>query len=264
MRLRNAIAAVAAGLTLLVLAGCANAGASPKNGRVSPELRVAAAATLRQAFEELAPTFERKNGANITFDFGASGMLQRQIEGGAPVDVFASAGAKQMDALLAESLVDSATVAPFASNRLALVVPANSTLALTGFRDLVSKRVVRVATGNPESAPHGATAFEVLDGLGLLDALRPKLVLTQNAGQTFDYVARGEVSAALVYVSEATGRSEVKVVSVADPSLHKPIRYEIGVTTGAPDSTLATAFVTYITSAEGRAVLKKHGFVLLQ
>lgn len=254
-------------LFLLVLAfvasatGCSGGGAEANPYR---ELRVSAAATLKGPFEEIATSFEEANGVRLTFNYGASGVLQKQIEGGAPVDVFASAGAAQMDALLAASLIDSASVRPFASNRLALAVPANSKLGLEGFADLTRADVRGIAAGNPKTAPHGRTAAEVLEGLGIADAVRPKIVLGENASQTFEYVSRGEVDAALIYRSEALGSDEVDIVTLADTGLHRPVVYVIGVTSSAAQTDAARAFVDFVMSEDGQAVLEKHGFALLR
>lgn len=259
--MRRLLAAVALLLLASALGGCTTASATSGS---SPELRVAAASSLREAFEELAPAFEAKTGVKLTFEFGASGVLQKQIEAGAPIDVFASAGAAQVDSLVGAGLVDSETVSSFASNRVALVVPASSRLGLRGFGDLASAKVARVVTGDPRTTPHGKAALEVLDHLRLTSRVRPKLVLAENASQTFEYVARGEVDAGIAFATEAIGREDsVRVVTLADTRLYAPVAYVAGVTSSARNAALARAFVAYLSSDEARAVLKRRGFILM-
>ena len=209
---------------------------------------------------EFATAFEQQTGAKITYNFAASGVLQKQIEGGAPVDVFASASAANMDALVKANLVDQASVVTFAGNEIVLAVPATSTLGITGFADLTKAEVKKVATGDPAVAPHGKSAIEVLTSLKLLDAVKPKLIYAQNAAQTYDYVARGEVDAAILFYTDVNGKTDVKMVEKAPADSYKAVKYVAGVVTASKAKPLGQAFIDALLSPEGQALFAKYGF----
>lgn len=246
----------------LTLAGCTAAASEAPESAEPPaaELAVSAAATLADAFTEIATEFEAATGTHVTLNTAASGVLQKQIEQGAPVDVFASASPKQVDALIAAGLVSAEETATFASNTVALIVPAGNPAGIGGFEDLATAQ--SLATGNPETAPHGASAMQILEALGLREQLEPRFVFAENAAQTVDYVARGEVDAGIVFTTEALGRDDVEIVATAAPETHKPIRYVI-VPVGASEQPEAAAeFVAFVTGERGRAILAQYGFEL--
>jgi molybdate transport system substrate-binding protein len=259
MRGRYSAAFLAVATIMVVLTGLACGSGS--NGDAGGVLTVSAASSLKAAFLELGTMFEREQGATVTFNFDASGRLEKQIEGGAPVDVFASAAPAQVNTLVAKELVDKSTVASFAGNEIALVVPVDSELAITSFESLAATYVRRVATGDPATSPHGKAALEVLTTLGLLGVVQPKIIHAQNASQTLDYVERGEVDAGLIFANEAQGDARVRVVAESDPSWHSPIDYVIAVVASAKKKMLAQAFVDLVTSPQGQGILAKYGFL---
>lgn len=223
-------------------------------------LTVSAAQSLMTVLTEFATTFEKQTGAKITYNFGSSGMLQKQIEGGAPVDVFASAAPDNIDALVKANLVDQASVAAFAGNDIVLAVPATSTLGIASLADLAKPDVKKVATGDPAMAPHGKSAIEALTSLKLLDAVKPKLVYAANAAQTYDYVARGEVDAAILFYTDVYGKTDVKLVEKVPESSYKPVKYVVGVVTASKAKSLGQAFIDGLLSPDGRALFAKYGF----
>ncbi len=235
--------------------------ASPENGEPQP-LLVAAASSLKEAFTEIGEVFDAANNAETTFTFDASGSLQKQIEAGAPVDVFASAAAKQVDALLEQDLVDEESRTTFASNEIVLAVPAGSTLGIAGFDDLTKDEVQKVTTGDPETAPQGKTAVEILTKLGLLDAVQPKLIYAKNASQTLTYVVEGEVDAGLMFATDAiAGGDKVEVVATSDPTQHGALAYVTVVVGASEAKLLAQAFIDFVAGPEGQAILQKYGFL---
>ena len=236
--------------------------AAPTTSAVVQPLLVSAASSLKAAFNEIGKAFDQANNAKTTFNFDASGTLQKQIEGGAPVDVFASAAPTQVNNLLKESLVDQASVKVFASNEIVLVVPAGSKLGITSFQDLAKANVKKIATGDPAVAPHGKAAIEILTKLNLLTDVKPKLIYAANASQTLDYVTRGEVDAAILFATDAkAGGDKVQVVATSDPSWHSPIAYVMAVVSASKVKTLGQAFVDYVAGSDGQAILAKHGFL---
>jgi molybdate transport system substrate-binding protein len=225
-------------------------------------LLVSAASSLKGAFTEIGKAFDQGNNAKTTFNFDASGTLQKQIEGGAPVDVFASAAPKQVKALLDKNLVDSASVKTFASNEIVLVVPANSTLGITSFEDLAKATVKKVTYGDPKVAPHGVAAEEILNKIGLLDKVKPNVIYAANVSQALEYVSRGEVDAGLIFASEAkTGGDKIKVAATSDPGWHSPIAYVMATISASKVKTLAQAFVDFVAGADGQAILQTYGFL---
>ena len=188
-------------------------------------------------------------------------LFRSQIESGAPVDVFASAGIPQMDALATQGLIALETRRDFARNTLVLVVPADSTSGITSFADLGSAKVARLAVGNPKTVPVGQYAEQALTRLGLWKQLGPRLILAEDVRQALDYVARGEVDAGIVYASDvhATG-ARVRAVATAPADSHDPILYPIAVVRASSRQEAARAFIDAVMSDEGQRILEKYGF----
>jgi molybdate transport system substrate-binding protein len=225
-------------------------------------LTVSAASSLKAALTEIGKAFDAANNCKTTFNFDASGTLQKQIEGGAPVDVFASAATKQVKALTDANLADAASVKVFASNKIVLIVPANSTLNITGFQDLTKADVKKIGYGDPAVAPHGVAAEQILKKLGIFDQVKPKVVYAQNVSQALTYVTSGEVEAGIVFITEAlTAGDEARIVATADPSQYSAIAYPICLVSDSKVKTLGQAFIDYVTGSDGQAVLAKYGFL---
>ncbi len=226
------------------------------------EITISAAISLRNAFEEIGKTFEVKHPrTKIRFNFGSSGDLARQIEGGAPVDVFASAAQKEMDEIDQKGLIMSGTRINFAGNRMLLVKSAVSRIQMESFEDLRKPEVKKIVIGNPKSVPSGRYAEEVLKCFNLWERIKEKLVFAEHARQVLDYVARNEVDAAMVYATDATIRpGEVRIVTKAPDKSHQPIVYPIAIVKGCQNQPLAKDFTALVLSAQGKNLLSKYGF----
>jgi molybdate transport system substrate-binding protein len=231
------------------------------NSQAAREITVSAAASLKDAFGEIGKQYESSTGARVNFNFGASGALQKQIESGAPVDVFASAGIPQMNALATQGLIVPETRRDFARNTLVLVIPADSTSGITTFADLGGAKVARLAIGNPKTVPVGQYAEQALTRLGLWRQLGPRLILAEDVRQALDYVARGEVDAGIVYASDvrATG-DRVRTVATAPADSHDPILYPIAVVKASSRQEVARAFIDAVMSDDGQRVMEQYGF----
>jgi len=227
------------------------------------EITISAAISLRNAFEDIATIYQRRNpGTKLLFNFGASGDLARQIEAGAPIDVFASAAQKDMDDIDRKGLVASNSRKNFAGNVLVLIKPVNSNIPINSLEDLLRREVGKIAIGGPQTVPAGRYAEEALRHFNLWEGLKEKLIFAENVRQVLDYVARDEVDAGLVYLTDAMVRSkEVKVVVKLPESSHQPVVYPIGVIKGTKEESLSRAFVDLVLSAEGQRILNKYGFV---
>jgi molybdate transport system substrate-binding protein len=231
-------------------------------GSESNEILVSAAISLKGAFEEIGATFEKQTGIKVRFNLGASGLLQKQIETGAPVDVFASAGEKQMDDLQSHGLILANTRRNFARNSLVLVVPNQSRISIHSFQELARPEITRVAIGNPKTVPAGQYAQEALTNLKLWDKLQSKLVLAENVRQVLDYVARMEAEAGIVYASDLSAAPEAtKIAARAPDSSHSPILYPVAIVKDTKARNDAQRFIDLVLSDEGRKVLIKHGFL---
>jgi molybdate transport system substrate-binding protein len=221
---------------------------------------VSAAASLKNAFEEIGAL--PAAGAKPAFNFGSSGDLAAQIRGGAPVDVFASAAAMEMDALEAEGALLPGTRADFAANAVVLIVPAGSAAVVSSFADLAKPAVARIAVGNPRTVPAGRYAAEVFASSGVAEGVQSKLVMAENVRQVLDYVARGEVEAGVVYATDAAVRPhDVRVAAVAPAGSHGRVVYPVAILSGAAHRDAAKAFVAAVRSAAGQAILTRHGFL---
>jgi molybdate transport system substrate-binding protein len=217
-------------------------------------------ASLTQAFQEIGAQFEAQNpGTKLKFNFGASGALAQQIINGAPVDVFASADSDTMDKAVARAVVNAADSKVFTSNRLVLVTPVQADLGLKQLTDLKKPEVKRFAMGVPASVPAGHYALGALDKAGLWTGLKDKVISTQNVRQALDYVARGEVDAGFVYASDAQLMADKVKVAFSVPTV-TPIQYPMAKVAASTQSEAANTFITFVMSAPGQAVLKKHGF----
>jgi molybdate transport system substrate-binding protein len=225
------------------------------------ELTVSAAVSLRDAFREISKQFEDRTGTRINYNFGASGALQKQIESGAPVDIFASAGILQMDALAKQRLIAPETRKDFARNNLVLVVPSSSTSGINSFDDLGGAKITRLAVGNPKTVPVGQYAEQTLTRLGLWQGLGSRLILAEDVRQTLDYVARGEVDAGIVYSSDVRAAGErVRTVATAPADSHEPILYPIAVVRASSQQDAGRDFIDAVVSDEGQRILEKYGF----
>jgi molybdate transport system substrate-binding protein len=227
----------------------------------SEAITVSAAISLKNAFEEIGKIYEPMHHAKIIFNFGASGNLLKQIAGGAPVDIFASAAKKDMDEAEKQGFIIPDTRTNFAGNEVVLIVPADAKTSLKSFEGLSSAEIKRIAAGNPKTVPAGRYADEVFHYYNILDSIKEKLIFTENVRQALDYVVRGEVDAGVVYATDAAIEAKtVRIVATAPESSHKPVIYPIAVVKGAKNKPAAMAFIALLQSAQGKEILKKYGF----
>ena len=239
---------------VLVLAVAASA--------VAQELTLSAAISMKEAMEQIGRQFVAGHpGTTLRFNFGSSGELQKQIEAGAPVDVFISAASRQMDELQQKDLILPATRRNFARNVLVVIKPADSTIDLVHPGDLLDPRVRRIVIGNPKTVPVGQYAEESLRSAGLWERIQPKLVFAENVRQALDYVARGEVEAGFVYTTDFAARTErVREAFRPGEDTYRPVIYPAAVVKSSKYPAVAQAFVEGLLSRDARGVLQRLGF----
>ena len=255
-----------ASLLFLFVVGAAGSFTLQGSPEQADSITVSAAISLKDALDELGPIFQvqqhRKNGGNgtaVTYNYGGSGTLARQIEQGAPVDVFFSAAEKQMDELAAQGLIVADTRRDLVGNALVLIAPAQTT-ALHSFQDLNSPVVKTLALGETSTVPAGMYARQTLEHLGLFASLEKKVVYAKDVRAVLTYVETGNADAGVVYQTDANTSKKVRVIAIAPADSHDPILYPAAVLRDAKNSSAARAFLDFLQGPDARAVFQKYGF----
>ena len=224
------------------------------------DLVVSAAASLTNAFGDIGKKYEKtKPGTKVLFNFAASGQLLQQLSRGAPVDVFASADQRTMDKAEKQNITVRGTRENFVRNKLVVVVPANSNVAIANLDGLDSADVKRIALANPESVPVGSYAKQALEAASLWDKLRDKYISTTNVRQSLDYTARGEVDAGFVYLTDALVMPNRVKIAFEVPSAAE-ILYPIAAVKGNGNENGARDFIAYLKTETAQKILQKYGF----
>ena len=229
------------------------------------ELNVSAASSLTDAIAEINKLYMQENkNITITTSFGSSGTLQKQIEQGAPSDVFISAGAKQMDALQTKNLIINETRVSLLKNVVVLVIPNNSTVSISFFADLTKDAVKKIAIGDPASVPAGDYGTQALKLLGIYDQVKSKLILCTDVRQVLSYVEAGNVEAGLVYSTDAATSAKVKIVANAPAEINDNIIYPGAVIKATKNADAAKAYLAFLSGGEAKAIFEKYGFIVVQ
>jgi molybdate transport system substrate-binding protein len=245
----------------ILLGGCSQ---NTEQTSKSIELTISAAASLSQALMEIENIFEKQNpDINLHLNFGSSGSLQQQIIQGAPVDLFFSAAKTPFYRLVKENLILPAYSTDLIGNELALIVPKQSKVPLGNFRALDSGQIARVAIGIPETVPAGQYSMQVLKGLNIDQKIAEKLIPAKDVRQVLSYVETNNTDAGIVYVTDAKGSDKVKVISLADPALHDPIVYPVGVLKSTPNKKQAIEFYEFLKTKAALQIFKNYGFKIL-
>lgn len=220
-------------------------------------LTISAAASLSNAFTELKTEFlKEQKGLDLYTNFASSNNLLRQMEQGAPVDIFASADQETMDKAEKLNLVDKGTRVNFVQNALVLVTPKENPL-IQKIEDLPQAK--RLAVGNIETVPAGRYAKKVLEEKNLWNALQNKFIYGEHVRQVLDYVSRNEADAGFVYKTDAFIAKEKVNIPAVLTSKDKII-YPIAVTSDSQNKALAKKFIDFVLSEKGQAILQKYGF----
>ncbi|MCC5627241.1 molybdate ABC transporter substrate-binding protein [Nostoc sphaeroides] len=228
----------------------------------STSITVSAASSLKDALQDIKILYQQsKSNINISYNFGASGALQQQIEQGAPADIFISAGKKQVDALEQKGLLLAGSRTNLANNTLVLIV-AQDVFGITSFANLTDSKIKKIAIGEPRSVPAGQYGEEVLKNLKLYDQLKSKFVFGNNVRQVLAAVESGNAQAGIVYATDAKTSNKVKVVVTADEKLHSPIVYPVAVIKGSKNISAAKQFVQFLSGSQAKTVLRKYGFIV--
>ncbi len=259
MRIRLSLLAF---LMAFAAATGAPAADKPSGSAGAKSIVIFAASSLTDVIGEIDTAFTAKTGIEVKPSFAASSALAKQIENGAPAEVFFSADEDWMDYLSERNLLKATTRHDVVGNRLVLVAPADSKVAVKikpGFSlDAALGEGGRLATGDPDSVPVGKYAQAALTKLGAWDAVSKSLVRAENVRSALSYVARGEAKLGIVYQTDALAEKKVRVVDVFPEDSHPPIRYPIAATVTATPA--GEQYVAFVRSAASAKLFEKYGF----
>jgi len=224
------------------------------------ELLIGAAMSLVDVVEVLSEIYMNENPhVTLVHNFASSGALQGQIEEGAPIDIFFSAAAAQMNNLQEQGLIYG-TGRPVVRNTVALIVPSASDIAISSFADVATDAVSIVGVGDPEAMPIGRFAEEVFTALGVADEVYEKATLASDVRQILTWVEMGEVDAGVVFMTDAITSDDVRVIEVADPELHAPSVNPVGIVERSEYIDEAQAFIEFLFSPAARSIFEGFGF----
>lgn len=226
------------------------------------EVMVFAAASLTDSLKQVAAAYEKKSGDKITFNLGASSTLARQIEEGAPADIFFSADEARMDGLEKKGLIDTATRKSRLGNSLVVVVAADSTLQINSASDLTNASIKKIALADPKAVPAGVYARAWLEKQQLWPAIEPKVVPTENVRGALAAVESENVEAGVVYKTDADISRKVKVAYKVPARDVPVISYPMALVKESKQPEAAKKFLNYLDSKEAGDIFKKFGFIL--
>ncbi len=245
---------------LILIAAVGMAAASPRAETVT---LFAAASTADAMGEAIALYNENENGS-VRVSFAASSTLARQIENGAPADLYLSASLRWMDYLDARGLIVAASRRRLMGNRLVLVAPRDSTLDIVpapGFRLAEALGEGRLAMGDPDHVPAGIYGRQALEALGVWERVEPRIARSGDVRAALALVARGEAVAGIAYATDAAISDAVRVVAEFPAGSHAPVSYEAALVAGQGGAA-AERFLAFLTSGPARQVFRRHGFSL--
>ena len=226
------------------------------------ELQVSAAASLTDALKEIAPIYEKATGDLVVYNFGASSLLARQIQEGAPADVFFSADEARMDALEKTGLLLRGTRRSLLSNALVVVASPDVQVPIASAKDLVSPRVKVLAVADPRTVPAGVYAREWLTKVGVWGDVATRVVPAENVRAALAAVESGNVDVGIVYRTDALVSKKVRVAFEVSPSEGPDISYPVAALAESRRPDAARRFLDLLGSPEARAVFVRYGFVV--
>ena len=229
---------------------------------LADEIIVSAAASLTDVLKEISNGYQSKSKDTVKFNFGPSSGLARQIEEGAPADMFFSADEAQMDALEKNGRLEPGTRKNLLTNQLVIIVPSDSKLAIASPKDLLKSEVKRIALAEPP-VPVGAYSSKYLEAEGLWDNIKPKVVPVQDVRATLASVESGNVEAGFVYKTDAAVSKKVKIVYEVPIDKGPKIVYPVAIVKESKRKDTARDFLNYVQTPASKELFKKYGFVVL-
>jgi molybdate transport system substrate-binding protein len=244
-------------LLILLLVGCSN----PSDEKIT--LTISAAASMKDVLRSIEKQYETKHpSVQLLFNFASSGTLQKQIEQGAPVDLFISASPTVFKDLKRKGLIMPRQNHHLVYNELVLITSKTLKTSIHSSHDLTSQNVKTIATGIPETVPAGAYAKQWLETVHVWGKIQKKLVFAKDVREVLTYVQSGNAEAGIVYKTDALSAKNVHIVVKAGQALKEPIVYEAGVIQSSPHKEEAEQFLNYLQSNEAKKIFKEFGFML--
>jgi molybdate transport system substrate-binding protein len=250
---------IAVSFALLAILGMSSASAQDRT------VTVFAAASMKNALDDINATFTKSTGIKVTASYAASSALMKQIEQGAPADVFASADLDWMDYGSQKKVIKDETRINLLGNRLVLIVPKDSKLdnvtIAPGFNLAQLAGDGRIVTADVRAVPVGKYAKAALEKLGSWNAAAPKFAMTENVRAALTLVARGEAPLGIVYITDAQVEPNVKIIGTFPQDSHPAIVYPVAATATAKPE--AGSYLTYLRSGTAKAIFERYGFSFL-
>jgi molybdate transport system substrate-binding protein len=229
------------------------------------DITVFAAASLKNALDDAAKLYEQKTGDKVAISYAASSALAKQIEAGAPADIFFSADLDWMDYLAKANLIDTASRRTLLGNTLVLIAPKDSTVSLTIAKDFPLLAALgvdgKLAMANVDSVPAGKYGKAALSSLGVWDAVSPRVAQAENVRAALTFVAKGETPLGIVYGTDAKSEPAVKVIGTFPEAGHPKIQYPVALLASAKLE--ARKFLDFLVSPEARPAFEAQGFAVL-
>jgi molybdate transport system substrate-binding protein len=230
------------------------------------QITVFAAASLKNALDDVNAAFTKATGIKVVTSYEASSALAKQIEAGAPADVFISADLRWMDYVAEHKLIDPNTRANLLGNKLVLIAPTDSKLANVTIADGFDLAKLagdgRIAVADVKAVPAGLYAKAALEKLGAWAAAEPKLAQAENVRATLAFVARGETPVGIVYETDAKIEPKVKIIATFPDSSYPPVTYPVAATSSTKKSVVGQ-YLNFLRSAAAKAVFERYGFSYL-
>ena len=249
-------------IVLLFLSSCSNQEHSSASKKEPISLTISAAASMQDVLEQIKQNFEEEHSdIKLTFNFGSSGALQQQISQGAPVDLFFSAAKDKLQRLIEDGLIKEEDHIDLVKNNLVLITNKKSDNNITSFLDLQTLSKEKIAIGIPESVPAGGYAKETLQSLHIWDKLQENIVPAKDVRQVLSYVETNNVTAGIVYGTDAKTSNSVQVIAIAEESSHSPIVYPIGIIKNSQNYQAAKVFYNYMQTTTSLKVFEEYGFI---
>lgn len=244
--------------TSLILWGCGGNTAAKDKPQIT--LNISAAISMKDALEQVAKSYSKEHeNVKVVYNFASSGVLMSQIEEGAPVDIFISAGKKQVQELEDKGLILKDCSEIIVSNKLVLIKPKQADLKLDNLEELTGNGVKKVAVGNPVTVPAGQYAKAALEGQGIWNKIKSKLVFTNDVRQVLSYAETGNIDAGIVYSSDALLSARVEAVAI-DTKLYPSIKYPAVIIKDSENAAMSKEFLQFCLSEKAQKIFKSYGF----
>jgi molybdate transport system substrate-binding protein len=246
-------------LTISLTLGACKTISSTENTPKPKNITISAASSLKDVLMEIQSKFEKQNSIKLTLNLQSSGILQKQIEEGAPADLFISAGNKQMDELEKKNLIDTSSKINLLNNKLVLIVSDDYKNKVKSLDDLVTIKD-KISMGDPSSVPAGHYGKESLEYLNLMDKLSDKIVYAKDVRQVVTYVENNDVAAGIVYKSDALALKNSFILLTFEENSHLPIVYPAAVIKASKEKEASNKFLQYLNSSDAQKIFEAYGF----